>query len=145
MTKIVFYKFYSVYKQGQYVFQTQASICSKYHLMKEILVKPNSIVLSRNSSFSCKIRFNTVLLLARYPTVRCVERRKKEMYFLLVFVLCLPHMQVKKEAEKKERKKKKGKKKRSHFCENRVFNPNTDKGGTLQILAQASYISKATG
>ena len=84
--------------------------------------------------------------MARYPTVRCVERRKKEMYFLLVFVLCLPHMQVKKEGEKKERKKKKKrKKKRSHFCENRVFNPNTDKGGTLQILAQASYISKATG
>ena len=80
--------------------------------MKEILVKPNSIVLSRNSSFSCKIRFNTVLLLARYPTVRCVERRKKEMYFLLVFVLCLPHMQVKKEGEKKERKKKKKKKKK---------------------------------
>ena len=71
----------------------------------------------------------------------CGEKKRKDciFYFLLVFVLCLPHMQ-----KKKEKKKKK-------VCEDRLINPYADKGGTLQILAQTdyiaqpSYISKSTG
>ena len=70
----------------------------------------------------------------------CGEKMRKDLFFAcFCFVFAISE------------KKKKKKKKRSYFCEDRLINPYTDKGGTLQILAQAdyiaqtSYISKASG